>query len=95
MYSHSQGNMSPLCEAHSREKDHCLEDEACIETDSVAELLSKQKIRVEWEGSHEQLVWNTVSLGLALESPPRLWKVRWHPLSSDRKGAGPEGKQGR
>lgn len=93
MYSHSQGNMSPLWEAHSTEKDHCLEDEACIETDLVAKLLSRQEIRLAWEGSHEQLVWNMVSSSLVLESPPRLWKVRWHPPSRDTQGAGLEGKQ--
>lgn len=70
MYSHSLGNMSPLWEANSREPDRC------IETDLAAELLPRQETRLEWEGSHEQLVWDMVSLGLALESPPRLRKVR-------------------
>ena len=48
---------------------------------------------LEWEGSDEQLIWNMVSLGLALESHFRLWKVRWYLTLRDRQRARPEGQQ--
>ena len=48
---------------------------------------------LEWEGSDEQLTWNMVSLGLALESPFRLWEVRWYLPLGDRQRARPEGQQ--
>lgn len=62
-------------------------------TDLVAKLLPGKETRLEWEGSAEQVVCNMVSLGLTLESPPRLWKVIWHLLLRNRQGAGPEGRQ--
>ena len=65
--------MGPLWEADSKEQDRCLEDEAYSKTDLAAKLLPQQNTRLEWEGSDEQLVWNMVSSGLALESPLRLW----------------------
>lgn len=79
--------MNAFGEANCKEPDHC------VETDPVAELLARQETRLEREGSHEHLGWNLLSLGLALESPSRLCKVRWHLPPTDRLGVGPEGRQ--